>query len=62
MIIPNILQATEVAQLIDRNNMLSPDTKPHWGRMYADQMLAHLNVAYEMVFEDLHQNPKDLKS
>ena len=44
MNIPNIFQATEVAQLIDRINMLSPSTKPLWGKMYADQMLAHVNV------------------
>ena len=55
------MQATEVAQLIDRNNMLSPDTKTLWGRMYADQMLAHLNVAYEMAFEDLNPKPKGFK-
>ena len=53
MTIPNIFQTTEVAQLIDRINMLSPDTKPLWGKMYADQMLAHVNVVYEIAFEDL---------
>jgi hypothetical protein len=61
MNIPNIFQATEVAQLIDRINMLSPSTKPLWGKMYADQMLAHVNVAYEMAFEDLHPKPKGFK-
>lgn len=61
MNIPNIFQATEVAQLIERINMLSPSTKPLWGKMYADQMLAHVNVAYEMAFEDLHPKPKGFK-
>ena len=61
MNIPNIFQATEVAQLIDRINMLSPSTKPLWGKMYADQMLAHVNVAYEKAFEDLHPKPKGFK-
>ena len=61
MNIPNIFQATEVAQLIDRINILSPSTKPLWGKMYADQMLAHVNVAYEMAFEDLHPKPKRFK-
>ena len=61
MNIPNIFQATEVAQLIERINMLSPSTKPLWGKMYSDQMLAHVNVAYEMAFEDLHPKPKGFK-
>jgi len=61
MNIRNIFQATEVAQLIDRINMLSPSTKPLWGKMYADQMLAHVNVAYEMTFEDLNPKPKGFK-
>ena len=61
MNIPNIFQATEVAQLIDRINMLSPSTKPLWGKMYADQILAHVNVAYEMPFEDHHPKPKGFK-
>ena len=29
--------------------------------MYADQMLAHVNVAYEMAFEDLYPKPKGFK-
>ncbi len=41
--------------------MLSPSTKPLWGKMYADQMLAHVNVAYEMTFEDLNPKPKGFK-
>ena len=61
MNIPNIFQATEVAQLIERINMLSPSTKPLWGKMFADQMLAHVNVACEMAFEDLHPKPKGFK-
>lgn len=61
MNIPNIFQATEVAQLIDRINRLSPNTKPLWGKMQVDQMLAHVNVAYEMAFENLHPKPKGFK-
>ena len=41
--------------------MLSPDTKPLWGKMYADQMLAHVNLAYEMELEDLHPKLKGFK-
>jgi len=44
-----------------RINMLSPDTKPLWGKMYPDQMLAHVNQAYEMPFENLHPKPKEFK-
>ncbi len=42
----------EVAdEVIDRVNHLKPGQAPNWGKMSADQMLAHCNVAYSFVFE-----------
>lgn len=53
----NIFEAKETKAVINRINKLSPSTKPLWGKMSADQMLAHCNVTYEMAFENKHKKP-----
>lgn len=53
----NIFEAKETEIVIDRINKLSPTTRPLWGKMSTDQMLAHCNVTYEMAFEDKHSKP-----
>ena len=53
----NIFESKETEAVIDRINKLSPTTRPQWGKMSADQMLAHCNVTYEMAFEDIHTKP-----
>lgn len=53
----NIFDLKETNAVISRINKLDVMTKPSWGRMSADQMLAHCNVTYEMVFEDKHKKP-----
>lgn len=53
----NIFLATTVTELRARINKLTPETKPGWGKMSSDQMLAHCNVTYEMSFEDIHPKP-----
>lgn len=53
----NIFDAKETEAIIDRINKLSPTTRPNWGKMSSDQMLAHCNVTYEMAFEDKHKKP-----
>ncbi len=53
----NIFDTKETEAVIDRINNLSPTTRPLWGKMSADQMLAHCNVTYEMAFEDKHKKP-----
>lgn len=53
----NIFDSKETEAVIDRINKLSPTTRPQWGKMSADQMLAHCNVTYEMAFEDKHPKP-----
>lgn len=49
--IKNIFEEKVVLEVIERINTLSPETKQLWGKMTVDQMLAHLNVTYEMLFE-----------
>ncbi len=54
----NIFDPKAVQQYIDRINQLQPDTQRKWGKMSVDQMLAHLNVAYETVYEkEKHRKP-----
>ena len=53
----NVFNQADTAEIINRINKLEPTTKPIWGKMTVEQMLAHCNVAYEMVYEDKHQKP-----
>jgi hypothetical protein len=55
----NIFLKEDVFEYIDRINELSPDSKALWGKMSVNQMLAHCNVSYEMVYEDIHKNPNN---
>lgn len=47
----NIFDARDAQTFISRINTLTPETQPNWGVMTVDQMLAHLNVAFEIAFE-----------
>ncbi len=47
----NIFDATTVQQYIGRINQLRPDSQRKWGKMSVDQMLAHCNVSYVMIYE-----------
>ena len=51
LMIKNIFTKEVTDILIGRINNLTPATQPQWGKMNVAQMLAHCNVAYEMVFE-----------
>ena len=53
----NLFDRKEADQIIERINKLSPETQPHWGKMNVDQVLAHLNVAYDMAFTDKYPRP-----
>ncbi len=57
MALPNIFSKPVTDEIIQRINKLNPDSKPLWGKMSAPQMLAHLNVAYEMIYENIHPKP-----
>lgn len=47
----DIFDVKEVQNYIDRIHKLTPFATPNWGKMSVDQMLAHCNVTYEMVYE-----------
>ncbi|MEO8583225.1 MAG: DUF1569 domain-containing protein [Flavitalea sp.] len=53
----NIFDTTVITELIERINKLTPATLPIWGKMNAAQMLAHCNVAYELVYDNKHPKP-----
>ena len=57
MALPNIFSKTETEKVIDRINQLSPETQAQWGKMNVAQMLAHCNVTYEMVYDNIHPKP-----
>lgn len=56
----NIFKANDVAALVTRINNLTPETTPLWGKMSVSQMLAHVSVSYEMVYESKHKKPSPL--
>jgi hypothetical protein len=57
MAIPNVFSKGVSEALIERINHLTPTTPQKWGKMSVDQMLAHCNVSYEMIYEDKHPKP-----
>jgi len=57
----NIFEKSVTDELINRINQLTIESKPNWGKMSVDQMLAHCNVTYEFEFEDKHPKPKGFK-
>ena len=57
MIIRNLFDRSELDETIERLNNLKPGTIPKWGKMKVAQMLAHINVSYEMDHEDIHKKP-----
>ena len=57
MALPNIFSKAVSDATIRRINTLQPGTRPVWGKMSADQMLAHCCVTYEMVYENKHPKP-----
>ncbi|GAB3325793.1 hypothetical protein GCM10027299_24350 [Larkinella ripae] len=54
---PNIFTSEVATNMIQRIDQLNPSTPPQWGKMNAGQMLAHCNVAYEMVYDNKHPKP-----
>lgn len=54
----NIFDAKVAQSYIARINTLTPESPGRWGTMTVDQMLAHCNVTYELVFEpQKHKKP-----
>lgn len=57
MALPNIFTKSVSDAVIQRINQLTVSSQPQWGKMSVDKMLAHCNVTYEMVYEDIHPKP-----
>jgi hypothetical protein len=47
----NIFDPKDAQIYIDRLNKLTPETPRKWGTMAVAEVLAHLNVAYETIYE-----------
>jgi len=54
----NLFDSKECEATIGRINKLTPETQHLWGKMDVAQMMAHCNVAYELVYTDKHPKPK----
>lgn len=57
MALPNIFTKSVTEEVIERINALTPSTQGKWGKMSVDQMLAHCNVSYELIYENKHPKP-----
>ncbi|MEM6319068.1 MAG: DUF1569 domain-containing protein [Bacteroidota bacterium] len=53
----NLFNQADLQQTLQRIDNLTPTTQPQWGKMNVAQMLAHVNVAYEMTYDDIHSKP-----
>ena len=53
----NVFNQNDVKEFIGRINTLTPATQAKWGKMSVGQMLAHLCVSYEMMYENKHTKP-----
>jgi len=60
MALANIFTKPVSDEVISRINKLTPESQPAWGKMSVSQMLAHCNVTYEMIYEDIHPKPNFL--
>lgn len=57
MALPNIFTREETDKIIERINKLPAAAQPNWGIMSVAQMLAHCNVTYEMIYDNIHKKP-----
>lgn len=57
----DVFSEKDVENCIDRINQLDKNTKPKWGKMNVSQMLAHCNVAYDMIYSDKYPKPNAFK-
>ena len=53
----NIFRIKDCNEFVNRINHLTSESQALWGTMTVAQMLAHCNVAYEMVYDDIHPKP-----
>lgn len=51
MALPSTFDKNTTQQHLQRLDKLTNETKPVWGKMNAAQMLAHLNVTYDLAYD-----------
>jgi len=51
----------ETQTVINRIKKLNNEAQPQWGKMSVDQMLAHCNVTYEMIYDKKYPKPNAFK-
>jgi hypothetical protein len=57
MALPIIYNNEVTKALCTRINLLNPNSDAKWGKMNVSQMLAHLNVMFELGLEQKHKPP-----
>ena len=57
----NLFDKTFSTEMIQRIELLHLNSERKWGKMSVDQMLAHCNVTYEFIYEDIHPKPNTFK-
>lgn len=53
----SVFDKNDNKELLQRIDKLNPASQALWGKMTVAQMLAHCNVAYELVYDDKHPKP-----
>lgn len=61
MTFDNLFDQEKVDVIIQRINCLTHNSAPNWGKMNSSQMLAHLCVTYDLVFDESAPKAKGLK-
>jgi hypothetical protein len=57
MALPSVFDTKTTEETFKRLDKLTPASAPQWGKMNASQMLAHLNVAYDLAYGKIESNP-----
>jgi hypothetical protein len=57
----NSFDPNDTAEFLSRIDRLTATSKPIWGSMEVERMLAHCNVTYEMEYDTIHPRPKGFK-
>ena len=57
----NLFDKTFSTEMIQRIELLHLNSERKWGKMSVDQMLAHCNVTYEFIYDNIHPKPSGLQ-
>lgn len=57
----SVFDQDNVVELTGRIEQLKNDSQPQWGKMNVSQMLAHCNVTYELIYDNIHPKPGAFK-